>query len=151
MQGIHRWPVNSPHKWPVTREMFPFDDVIMALIHLCPLSIILISDIFSTFGLQDRSMSWESEWVYVETDIIWILTENVWYFDSYHNHKYIFISLRPEISMFWNSYCNFNTVSSSAFYGSDVQYTKTKHCLVSANFLFICLLNHCRTEFVKDT
>ena len=22
-------PVNSPHKWPVTREMFPFDDVIM--------------------------------------------------------------------------------------------------------------------------
>ena len=22
-------PVNSPHKWPVTRQMFPFDDVIM--------------------------------------------------------------------------------------------------------------------------
>ena len=27
--GIHRWPENFPHKWPVTREMFPFDDVIM--------------------------------------------------------------------------------------------------------------------------
>ena len=27
--GIHRRPVNSPHKWPVTRKMFPFDDVIM--------------------------------------------------------------------------------------------------------------------------
>ena len=27
--GIHRSPVNSPHKWPVTRKMFPFDDVIM--------------------------------------------------------------------------------------------------------------------------
>ena len=27
--GIHRWPVNSPHKWPVTRKIFPFDDVIM--------------------------------------------------------------------------------------------------------------------------
>ena len=27
--GIHRWPMNSPHKWPVTRQMFPFDDVIM--------------------------------------------------------------------------------------------------------------------------
>ena len=26
---IHRWPVNSPHKWPVTRKMFSFDDVIM--------------------------------------------------------------------------------------------------------------------------
>ena len=27
--GIHRWPVISPHKWPVTGKMFPFDDVIM--------------------------------------------------------------------------------------------------------------------------
>ena len=29
MWGIHRGPVNSPHKGPVTRKMFPFDDVIM--------------------------------------------------------------------------------------------------------------------------
>ena len=29
VQGIHRGPVNSPHKWPVTRKMIPFDDVIM--------------------------------------------------------------------------------------------------------------------------
>ena len=29
VRGIHRWPVNSPHKVPVTRKMFPFDDVIM--------------------------------------------------------------------------------------------------------------------------
>ena len=29
---IHRGPVNSPHKWPVTRKMFPFDDVIVALL-----------------------------------------------------------------------------------------------------------------------
>ena len=29
VRGIHRWPVNSSHKWPVTRKMFPFDDVIM--------------------------------------------------------------------------------------------------------------------------
>ena len=27
--GIHRWPMNSPHKGPVTRKIFPFDDVIM--------------------------------------------------------------------------------------------------------------------------
>ena len=31
VQGIHLWPANSPHKWPVTRKMFPFDDFIMAL------------------------------------------------------------------------------------------------------------------------
>ena len=29
VRGIHRGPVNSPHKWPITRKMFPFDDVIM--------------------------------------------------------------------------------------------------------------------------
>ena len=29
VRGIHRGPVNSPHKWPVTRKMFPFDDVTM--------------------------------------------------------------------------------------------------------------------------
>ena len=29
VRGNHRNPVNSPHKWPVTRKMFPFDDVIM--------------------------------------------------------------------------------------------------------------------------
>ena len=29
VRGIHRGPVNSPHKWPVTRKKFPLDDVIM--------------------------------------------------------------------------------------------------------------------------
>ena len=32
--GIHRLPVNSPHKGPVTRKMFPLDDVIMCPGHL---------------------------------------------------------------------------------------------------------------------
>ena len=31
--GIHRWPVNSPHKGPVTRKMFPSDDVMMKTFH----------------------------------------------------------------------------------------------------------------------
>ena len=31
VREIHRGPVNFPHKWPVTRKMFPFDDVIMGL------------------------------------------------------------------------------------------------------------------------
>ena len=29
VRGIHRWPANSPHKGPVTRTMFRFDDVII--------------------------------------------------------------------------------------------------------------------------
>ena len=32
--GIHRGPVNSPHKWPVTWNIFPFDDVIMCEYHM---------------------------------------------------------------------------------------------------------------------
>ena len=32
MRGIRRGPVNSPHKGPATRKMFPFDDVIMKLV-----------------------------------------------------------------------------------------------------------------------
>ena len=30
-RGIHRGPVKSPHKWRVTRKMFPFDYVIMSI------------------------------------------------------------------------------------------------------------------------
>ena len=33
--GIHRWPMYSPHKRPVTRKMFPLDDVIMLQPPLC--------------------------------------------------------------------------------------------------------------------
>ena len=29
VRGIQLGPVNSPHKWPVTRKMFPLDEVIM--------------------------------------------------------------------------------------------------------------------------
>ena len=36
VRGIHRGPVNSPLKWPVTRKMFTFDDVIMVNhVHKC--------------------------------------------------------------------------------------------------------------------
>ena len=30
VRGIHRWPVNSLHKGPVTQKIVPFDDVIMS-------------------------------------------------------------------------------------------------------------------------
>ena len=41
MRGIHRWSVNSPYKGPVSRKMFPFDDVIMlaVVIPLCMASL----------------------------------------------------------------------------------------------------------------
>ena len=33
VRGIYPKPVNSPHKWPVTRKMFPFDDIIIEMAH----------------------------------------------------------------------------------------------------------------------
>ena len=40
VRGIHRWPVNSPYKGPVSRKMFPFDDVIMRTVFVHRLAII---------------------------------------------------------------------------------------------------------------
>ena len=37
VRGLHRWQVDSPHKGPVPRKMFPFDDVLMQWPH-CELS-----------------------------------------------------------------------------------------------------------------
>ena len=36
VRGIHKWPMNSPHKRLVTQKMFPFGDVIMNDSHWCP-------------------------------------------------------------------------------------------------------------------
>ena len=52
--GIHRWLVNSPQKGPLTRKMFPFDDVIMILFekeNLC--------------GPRDASNSHIWYWIYI--------------------------------------------------------------------------------------
>ena len=35
VRGVHRSPLKSPHKWLVTRKMFPFDDIMM-LRRWCP-------------------------------------------------------------------------------------------------------------------
>ena len=32
VRGIHQWPVNSPHKGPVMRKKFPFDDIIVIVL-----------------------------------------------------------------------------------------------------------------------
>ena len=47
--GIRRGPVNSPHKWPVTRKMSPFDDVIM---------------LFQSFRQATNATSKLTNWVY---------------------------------------------------------------------------------------
>ena len=45
VRGIHPGPVNSPHKRPVTRKMFPVDGVIM----VCKMSVILFRSQYVNF------------------------------------------------------------------------------------------------------
>ena len=52
VRGIRRWPVNTPHKGPVTRKMFPFDDVIMHLLIQSQRSDTFFSTSF--MGQQDK-------------------------------------------------------------------------------------------------
>ena len=57
VRGIHRGPVNSPHKWPVPRKMFTFDDVIMIYsINYIPINFI---------PSRGQSISWLSQPVIV--------------------------------------------------------------------------------------
>ena len=65
VRGIHRSPVDSPHKGPVTRKMFPFDDVIMKWI--------FVSCVFCR-GLipVDFTLSWPN---YIDTEAILLMFE----------------------------------------------------------------------------
>ena len=49
VRGIHRWPVDSPHKGPVTQKMFPFNDAI-------------IFDAFFVVNVN-KSMNKQSSWI----------------------------------------------------------------------------------------
>ena len=44
-RGIHQWPVNSPYKGPVTRKIFPFDDIIMMLIDIQAFSLKMFENV----------------------------------------------------------------------------------------------------------
>ena len=49
VRGIHRWPVNSPHKWPVTLKMFLLDDVIMLIVSVIKGTRPSTSSVLTTF------------------------------------------------------------------------------------------------------
>ena len=60
VRGIHRWQGNSPHKWPVTRKMFPIDDVIIVMLHLKRLLCLKHDDYFhvkSNFQIRNFARS----------------------------------------------------------------------------------------------
>ena len=58
VRGIHRWQVNSPHKWPVTRKMFPFDDVIMRMYYMA----VYINDVQKTTAVYRACTIYVDVW-----------------------------------------------------------------------------------------
>ena len=102
VRGIHRWPVNSPHKGPVTRKMLPFDDVIIISTPCIP----FLSAAASIFSILQS------------TEIMFRILEGTWYhaFASYQVHilnayivpgndisytKYIVVSVSIDIFLTW--------------------------------------------------
>ena len=58
VMGIHRWPLNSPHKRPVTQKMLPFDDVIMSYYKISLLNSMCLNWKFLTYHwLTDSSVA----------------------------------------------------------------------------------------------
>ena len=80
VRGIHRGPVNSPHKWPVTRKMFPFDDVIMGtmrtmkvdtiVLELSMISILL--SLIKLLHLKFREKNYERTFIAISTGRQWL-------------------------------------------------------------------------------
>ena len=62
VRGIHRWPVNSPHKGTVTRKMFPFDDVIIWCfghgIHTISLLRVITNTLWAQANCWGRTLSY---------------------------------------------------------------------------------------------
>ena len=55
VRGIHRWPVDSPHKGTATQKMFPFDDVIVGYPQLDQVNLLRVhSLIYAILAMQYR-------------------------------------------------------------------------------------------------
>ena len=72
VREIHRWPVNSPHKGPVTQKMFPFDDVITTL---CSMTRSMVTDDTHTGRLSSRRHWCRSA---TEGATVLVLWQSVW-------------------------------------------------------------------------
>ena len=73
VRGIHRAPVNSPHKWPVTRKMFPFDDVIMKCFFTVTHILMLSGDICYDMGVH----FWQCWQKVIWIGLNWILDDRL--------------------------------------------------------------------------
>ena len=97
MRGIRRWPANSPQKGPVTRKMFPSDDVIMSCIcwptaagiglvndkHLWQKPWISLKNITKSIFCRSatKSILWKT-WRQIQIEIVYF-----WHYTLYTKHR----------------------------------------------------------------
>ena len=98
VRGIHRWPVNSPHKWPVTQKMFPFDDVIIVKLYESLLHNnsnyaprLLLTRLYPAYIYGVRCVNVRSKWttshgILFHVDIV--VKIMIYYFSRNWNHSY---------------------------------------------------------------
>ena len=58
VRGIHRWPVNSPHKWPVTCQCFHLMTSSWAQVHFLPMFIAKILSFERKIVTPERLIKW---------------------------------------------------------------------------------------------
>ena len=90
--GIHRWPVNSPHKWPLTRKMFPLMTSSWAGIHWSSGNV-LINKIYVL--TSNKTVSVVSLWSHIL--LAWINCIAVYQYIS----AYGLLWLKPAFCAWW--------------------------------------------------
>ena len=68
VRGIHRWPENFPHKWPVSRKMFPFDEVIIVCFYIL---VIFITFKFTPLNDECSRCHWFKIQVFSRRRVCW--------------------------------------------------------------------------------
>ena len=84
VRGIHRWPVNSPHKGPVTRKMSPFDDVIMFIVIRIWTPIYLFSrKCCANCSLKKAPILHRHQCASMTVCVFMTIDATMWYFDRF--------------------------------------------------------------------
>ena len=114
VRGIHRWPVNFSHKRPVTRKMFPFDDVIMFVVQC---------------ATESLSVSWwiNCKWhMFIGIAGLWsakvIRCEDKLFFSSFWLH--FGTEMTPNLAAEW--YCQ---TGHCPAWTADIKWRIKNHCL----------------------
>ena len=83
--GIHRGPVNSPHKEPVMWKMFPFDDVIM----ICYNTVIFLPNTYNKC-----QQIWQGVWQSMEL-LLWVWIGILFFFNKI-SPKFAYLMMTKE-------------------------------------------------------